>query len=274
MAMELKFMDIGVNLFSSQFAGREREIAERAAESGVGVIITGSSLRSSRQAAEFAEVYNKEREAGNEKTRFPVYSTAGVHPHDAKHCDEDTIAELRKTLTGHASAIAVGECGLDYDRMFSPAEVQRLWFERQIALAEELELPLFLHERAASEDFSAILAGHPDACRRAVVHCFTGTRKEAERYLELGCMIGVTGWVCDERRNGDLLEALQSIPAERLMAETDAPYLKPRGIKGLKGSNVPENIRYVVERIASEKHMETEKLAEILLNNTRRFFGI
>ena len=296
-----RYIDIGVNLFSSQFEGRENGIVEKATEAGVGMIITGSSLRSSSMAAEYVTAHNeglwargaqeshlpRERalQGFEEHPRednapeqlnaaFPVFSTAGVHPHDAKSCDDRTIDALRKILTEHDSVIAVGECGLDYDRMFSPADIQRFWFERQVELAEELGLPLFLHERAASGDFREILARHRGVCERAVVHCFTGTRQEAEQYLELGCMIGITGWICDERRNADLLEAMKSIPAERLMAETDAPYLKPRGIRGLKGSNVPENIRYVAERIAAEKQMETETMRQILLDNTRRFFEI
>lgn len=275
----VKYIDIGVNLFSRQFAGREEQIVKRAAEAGAGMIITGSSLYSSKQAAEFCDGIYGNGSAGSGGI-FPVlpacsvYATAGVHPHDARTCDERTIDELRKLAREHSGVIAVGECGLDYDRMFSPAEVQRYWFERQVELAEELDLPLFLHERAASEDFSSILAGHPEVCRRAVVHCFTGTRAEAERYLEMGCMIGITGWICDERRNGDLLEALKSIPVERLMAETDAPYLKPRGIKGLKGPNVPENIVHVIARIAAEKGMDEAELAEIILRNTKSFFGI
>lgn len=275
----MKYIDIGVNLFSRQFAGQEENIVNRAAAAGVGMIVTGSSLYSSEQAAAFCRSVNVNDHAGGAGgdsvlPAYPVYSTAGVHPHDAKDCDGQTIDTLRAIITENPFVAAVGECGLDYDRMFSPADVQRYWFERQVELAEELDRPLFLHERAASEDFSRILAGHPAVCRRAVVHCFTGTRAEAERYLDLGCMIGITGWVCDERRNGDLLDALQAIPPERLMAETDAPYLKPRGIKGLKGPNVPENIVHVVRRIAEEKGMDEDLLASVLLRNTKDFFGI
>jgi TatD DNase family protein len=141
-------------------------------------------------------------------------------------------------------------------------------------LAEELGLPLFLHERSAAEDFTKILSGHPEAAKRAVVHCFTGDRATVEKYLELGCMIGITGWVCDDRRNAELLDALEVIPAERLMAETDGPYLLPRGIKGLKNPNVPENIIYVVRKLAEVKGIEEEELRKNILENTMRFFGI
>ena len=157
--------------------------------------------------------------------------------------------------------------------MFSPKDVQLKVFEEQVNIAEELDKPLFLHERDADADFAQIMKRYPKRCERAVVHCFTGSRATAEKYLELGCMIGITGWVCDERRNAEVVEALRVIPADRLMAETDGPYLKPRNVK-LKGANRPEYIKYVVEKIAEIKEMPAEELAEVLLGNTKRFFGM
>ncbi len=257
-----KYIDIGLNLFSEQFAGREDETVRRAADKEVGMIITGSSERSSRKAS----AYVKDKEG--------IYATAGVHPHDAKSWTGETADKLRQMLKSSANMVAVGECGLDYDRMFSPKEKQLYVFEEQIKLAEELDLPLFLHERDAAEDFAQILGRHRDICKRAVVHCYTGDKATALRYLKLGCMIGITGWVCDERRNAGLLDALDIIPPERLMAETDGPYLLPRGIKGLKNPNVSENIVYVVRKLAEVKGIDEEKLREILLANTRSFFGI
>ncbi len=256
-----KYVDIGLNLFCEQFAGREEEIVRDGAEQGVGIIITGSSERSSRKAAAYV------------RTHEGIYATAGIHPHDAKSWNDKTLDTLRQLIKSSDNMVAVGECGLDYDRMFSPREKQLFVFEEQIKLAEELDKPLFLHERAAAEDFAAVLSRHREICRRAVVHCYTGDKATALKYLKLGCMIGITGWVCDERRNGELLEALDIIPPERLMAETDAPYLIPRGIKGLKNPNVPRNIIYVVRRLAQIKGLKEEELSSILLDNTRRFFG-
>ncbi len=256
----MEYIDIGLNLFSEQFKGKEDIIMENAAKNGVGIIITGSSYQSSMTAAEYV------------KAHPDVYCTAGVHPHAAKTCTDKVIDEFR-TLLEHPNVVAVGECGLDYDRMFSPKEVQLEWFERQCELAEETGKPLFLHERSAEDDFYDILSKHPGLCSKAVVHCFTGSRKTAQRYLSLGVMIGITGWICDDRRNADLLEAIRIIPPERLMAETDAPYLIPR-IKGLRNPNVPENIKYVVSRIAKEKCASENALKKILLDNTKRFFGI
>ena len=260
--METKYIDIGLNLFSKQFAGQEDEIVTRAAEQGVGMIITGSSERSSAQAANYV------------KKHPGIYATAGVHPHDAKSVDQLTIDHLRKLMQSSEQMVAVGECGLDYDRMYSPKDVQLRVFEQQIELAEELKKPLFLHEREAAADFTEILKRHKEICARAVVHCYTGTSATAEQYLDLGCMIGITGWVCDDRRNGELLEALKVIPVERLMAETDGPYLLPRGIKGLKNPNVPENIVYVVKKIAEVKGVEEEILRAQIIENTKIFFKL
>ena len=256
-----EFIDIGANLFSDQFKGREEEITAAAQAAGTDFIITGSSMQSSIAAAGFA------------KTHGGIYATAGIHPHAARHADKKTIPALEKLLEDE-NVVAVGECGLDYDRMFSPKDVQQRVFEEHLELAERTGKPLFLHERAAADDFYTQLAAHPDLCKRAVVHCYTGDRKTAERYLSLGCFIGITGWICDDRRNAELLGAVKIIPLDRLMAETDAPYLIPRGIKGLKNPNLPQNISYVVKKIAEVRAVNYNALKQKLLENTRKFFGL
>ncbi len=257
----MRYIDIGLNLFSEQYRGREEEIYKTAAENDTAFVITGSSEHSSKLACAFA---------GEHKD---VWATAGVHPHDAKSYTEESTRLIRRLLSENESCVAVGECGLDYDRMYSPKDVQLWAFEEQLRIAEEYDRPLFLHERAAAEDFAGLLKKYPGRCGKAVVHCFTGDAKTAETYLSLGCMIGITGWVCDERRNADLCGALSVIPPNRLMAETDGPYLKPRNA-GLKGDNRPEYIEYVIRKIAGIKGIEEDTLAEILLENTRKFFGI
>jgi TatD DNase family protein len=146
------------------------------------------------------------------------------------------------------------------------------YFNEQVKLSGEVNKPLFLHEREAFEDMYSILSEQENL--KAVVHCFTGNRQMAEKYLGLGCYIGITGWVCDDRRNQDVLDALEIIPVDKLMVETDAPYLLPRKIKGLKNPNVPENIRYVVEKIAMVKGLDPEDLRKRVLENTIRFFQI
>jgi TatD DNase family protein len=211
------------------------------------------------------------------QTAQQLYATAGVHPHDAKSCGPQTIASLRE-LAGHPLAVAIGECGLDYNRDFSPRNVQREWFEAQILLAAELGMPLFLHERDASDDFAAILKNHRKNITRMVVHCFTGTGAELETWLELGAYIGITGWICDERRGGHLGELIKTIPADRLMIETDAPYLIPRDLgkrsASRSGRNEPRFLPHIAAVIAGHLGKEPEQLAAETFANSLNFFGI
>ena len=263
--MEHKLIDIGVNLMHRSYSGDREAVLSAAQAGGVSpLIITGTYLRSSEASARYA-------------ARFPgqLYSTAGVHPHDAKGCDERTIPGLRRLLR-QPQVVAVGECGLDYDRNFSPPDVQRKWFEEQILLAEEAGLPLFLHERSAHRDFLAILSRHGGAAKRSVVHCFTGTAYEAMRYLDIGCMIGVTGWICDERRSQSLRDAVRVIPPERLMVETDAPFLTPRDLaeKPRGGRNEPKYLPHILRQIAALMGQDPAELAAVTLENTVRFFGL
>lgn len=250
----MKYVDIGLNLFSSQFKGQEDEIMTRAGEAGVFVIVTGSSLKSSIKAA---------------ASGYPF--TAGIHPHDASSWDEHTAEALEGLLKGERRPVAAGECGLDYDRMFSPKDKQLECFEEQIKLSIKYDLPLFLHERDAADDFYDMLKKYPEAAQRSVVHCFTGNAENVKRYLSLGCMIGITGWICDERRNGDLKEAVKHIPVCRLLTETDGPYLLPRGIKGLKNPNVPGNVVWVLKKLAELKNMDEEELRLQVLDNLKKW---
>lgn len=257
--MKTEYYDIGLNLFSSQFKNPE-EIMRGAHEAGVQFIITGSDMKSSEAAAEFVKTHD-------------CYATAGIHPHNADSANDRDFARLAE-LYKNERVIAVGECGLDYDRMFSEKQAQIRCLERHIALAEETGLPMFLHERDAHEDMVRIFSGHPELCRRSVVHCFTGGREVLEKYLEMGFYIGVTGWICDDRRAAELRDAVSIIPQDRIMAETDAPYLTPRNIKGLGRVNLPQNVKYVAAELA--KYMDTDiaVLKARLAENTERFFGL
>lgn len=261
----MEYIDIGINLIHRQFAKDRSEVIKRAQEQGVSrMIITGTSVHASEQAAQYA---------GN----FPgqLYSTAGVHPHDAKSCDNTTISRLKK-LVKLPQVVAVGECGLDYDRDFSPRPVQRKWFEAQIELAREENMPLFLHERAAFADFKAVLQNHSDICSRMVVHCFTGSLRELKAYLQLGCYIGITGWICDERRGMDLRHAVRGIPLDRLMIETDAPFLIPRNLKNrpVENRNEPCFLPHIAAEIAACRGEDPKQMLEAVAENTKRFFGI
>lgn len=227
-------------------------------------IITGSSIKSSISAAKYA-------------IKFPklLYSTAGVHPHDAKTCNEQTIPTLRE-LASKPQVVAIGECGLDYNRNFSPQPVQRKWFEEQIKLAEELNMPLFLHDRESYNDFSKIMRRHKKIAQKSVVHCFTGSKYEAEDYLDLGCFIGITGWICDERRNDDMIKAVKIIPEDKLMIETDAPFLTPRDLtpKPKKNRNEPKYLPHILKKIAEVRGDDPEILSKKVTENTIKFFNL
>ena len=258
----IQYIDIGVNLFSRQFKGNEDNIVHDSYDNNVGMIITGTSAQSSISASKYV------------KDKDNIWATAGVHPHAASTFDNNTFGLLEIMLKTNKNIVAVGECGLDYDRMFSPKDAQLDCFEKQIVLAEMSGKPLFLHERSAFDDFYMMLRKHKNICTRSVVHCFTGNKEEAMRYLNLGCYIGVTGWVCDDRRNKNLLEALKYIPVDRIMIETDSPYLIPGSLRGKSRINVPQNIKYVCARLADIKKEDEEVLREKLLLNTKQFFNL
>jgi len=275
----MKLIDIGINLMNSSFEKDRDDVVMAAASAGVSpLIITGSGERSSFDAALYASAYNAVHPGS-------LYSTAGVHPHEVKNCGNETINFLRGLFQEksdhvqagrHSVVKAIGECGLDYNRDFSPRDVQRRWFVKQAELAVELSLPLFLHERDAFTDFSIILREYIASIPAAVVHCFTGTGDELEYYLSLGCYIGITGWICDERRGKHLRELVKIIPPSRLLLETDGPYLLPRDLP-FKVKNKRNESRYlphIAEAVALCLDKAPQKLAKETFENSKEFFGI
>lgn len=261
--MSNQIIDIGVNLMHRTFHQDREQVVERAAANQVSpLILTGTSLRNSQETARYAG-------------RYPgkLHTTAGVHPHDAKSCNEDTIAKL-KDLAALPQVVAIGECGLDYNRDFSPRNVQRKWFTEQIRLALELDMPLFLHEREAFADFVAILKEHE--VKKAVVHCFTGNYSELMAYLSMGFHIGITGWICDERRGKHLKDLVRMIPLDRLMIETDAPFLTPRNLKEkpADGRNEPAFLPHILQTVARCIGKPAEEVAKATTETARAFFRI
>jgi TatD DNase family protein len=256
-------IDIGVNLTHRQFAADRDQVIDRAIAAGVTtMILTGTSEASSRSAQALTA------------TRPGVlWSTAGVHPHDASHCGPATIATLR-ALAGLPGVVAIGECGLDFNRDFSPRPVQEQWFEAQLVLAGELGLPVFLHERDAHARFVAILRAHRAALVDAVVHCFTGTAAELDVYLELGAHIGITGWICDDRRGAALRELTARIPLDRLMIETDAPFLAPRDLRPRVSRNEPAYLPHILAAIAAQRGEPIEAVAAATTATARRVFRL
>jgi TatD DNase family protein len=259
----MELIDIGVNLAHEGFDADRAEVLQRATDAGVAqMVITGSSLDATRKAIELARAHPGR-----------LFATAGVHPHHATDLTDDAFAELA-TLAGAPEVRAVGECGLDYFRDLSPRDVQRGAFARQLDLAARTGKPVFLHQRDAHADFLAILREH--RVTNGVAHCFTADAKERDAYLELGLHIGITGWINDERRGVHLREVVKLIPAERLLLETDAPYLMPRDIKPAPKSrrNLPEYLPYVARAVAAARGESVEMVAAASTQAARRFFGI
>ena len=275
----MKLIDVGINLMNPSYDRDRDEVIKSAAAAGVSpLVITSSGEQSSVEAAMYARAHN-------EREKEILYTTAGVHPHEAKNCGTGTIEFLRELIRRESETRpgsrrfdikAIGECGLDYNRDFSPRDVQRRWFTKQAELAAELSLPLFLHERDAFSDFSIILSEHIKSIPAALVHCFTGTREELEYYLSLGCYIGITGWICDERRGEHLKELIKTIPQDRLLLETDGPYLLPRDLpfKVRNKRNEPRFLPHIAKTAAFCVGKAPEKLAEETFENSRRFFGL
>jgi len=235
-------VDIGANLTHDSFDADRAEVMARAQAHGVGrFIVTGSDAAHSRRSLELARSYPN-----------VIFATAGVHPHHAKDCTAATPGELRELLQ-HPETVTVGECGLDYFRNFSPPEVQRRVFELQLELAVETGKPVFLHQRDAHADFMRILGRYRPKLSRAVVHCFTGEEAELKDYLALDCHIGITGWICDERRGAHLKASVKLIPAGRMMVETDAPYLIPRDLRPKPAShrNEPMHLPHIAAVVAA-----------------------
>jgi TatD DNase family protein len=258
-------IDIGANLAHESFAHDLEAVLHRARAAGVTtVIVTGTSLEGSRAAAELAT------------GRAPMlYATAGVHPHEASQFTDATLAGLR-ALAAHPAVKSLGECGLDYHRNYSPRAAQLHAFEAQLELAAALHRPLFLHDRDAHADMLPLLKQYRDRVPAAVVHCFTGTREELHAYLDLDLHIGITGWICDERRGLHLRELVRDIPRERLMLETDSPYLLPRTIKPTPRSrrNEPAFLAYVLETVAASVGRAAQEVAQETTATARAFFEL
>lgn len=261
--MNINYYDIGLNLFCRQFSDPEKIIHD-AAEHGVACILTGTNRKENKKIDSFTKDY-KEAE---------VYGTAGIHPHNADAAKQEDFTIIERIITENKKIVAIGECGLDYDRMFSTKENQIRCLEKHIVLAEKLKKPLFLHERSASEDFIKRFKKHSDICKISVVHCFTGNKKTLEQYLSMGFSIGITGWICDDYRAKELREAVSIIPLDRILIETDAPYLTPKNVHGLHRTNLPQNIVYIVKELAKYKKVSEDVIAEHARKNTERIFHL
>jgi len=257
--------DIGANLTHESFAPDRDQVIAAAAAVGVNqLIITGASETESQQAAKLAAAYPER-----------LWSTAGVHPHLAKEWGPNTGQTLRELAT-RPQVIAIGECGLDFNRDFSPRDVQRQVFAAHLDLAAELKMPLFMHQRDAHSDFMAQFAPRRDEFTTAVLHCFTDTGDALQDYMDLDLYIGITGWICDERRGLALRELVRDIPIDRLLIETDAPYLLPRDLrpKPKTRRNEPKWLPHILDVVADCRGDDPAELAAATHANAAACFGL
>lgn len=259
-----ELIDIGANLGHESFDHDLAEVIARAEAVGiVHQLVTGTTLAASQKALMLCR-------------RFPRLSaTAGIHPHEAAHADDTALAGIR-ALLNEPEIKAVGETGLDFNRDYSPRPLQEKVFEAHLAMAVDCGKPVFLHQRDAHARFYPILKNYRDHISGGVVHCFTDTREALHDYLDLDMYIGITGWICDERRGEHLLELVRDIPADRLLLETDAPYLLPRTLRPKPKSrrNEPAFLTEVLKTVAAYSGRPAAVIAEQTTENARRLFGL
>jgi TatD DNase family protein len=258
-------IDIGANLTHDSFDKDRQQVIETAHSLGVEtMIVTGSSMSCSQKAYQLTQEYPDS-----------LYSTVGIHPHHASEYTSET-EDLILELIERDKVVAIGETGLDYFRNFSPKEAQIFSFEQHVKLAIQTQMPLFLHQRDAHEDFHAIIKEHRDDLSNIVVHCFTDTKEALFAYLDLDCHIGITGWICDERRGLHLRELVQNIPLNRMMIETDSPYLVPRDIRPKPKSrrNEPKYLPHIAEVVAGLIEKPLDEFVQETSQTTKHFFGL
>lgn len=261
----MDLIDIGANLTHDSFDEDRNAVIDRAAKAGVSrLVLTGSSEQSNREALALAR-----------SRPGKLFSTAGVHPHHASDYT-DAVHDSIQSLLDEDEVVAVGECGLDYFRNFSPRDAQRAAFVRQLTLAVESGLPVFLHQRDAHEEFVELLTPVLPNISKAVAHCFTGEEAELRAYLDMDLYIGITGWICDERRGSHLQDVVGLIPENRLMIETDAPYLLPRSLTPKPSSrrNEPAYLREVLRVVAAARGQSEEEVAAATTRTAEEFFAL
>jgi len=261
----MELIDIGVNLTNKRLRFKTATILEEARQNNVShLIVTGTSLEHSRIAIELCGSFPDQ-----------LLCTAGVHPHDAKEWNEQSPEELTR-LIEQPSVRAVGECGLDFNRNYSARDEQIDVFQQQLDIASKVQKPVFLHQRDAMDTFLSLLKEYRDQLNSVVVHCFTDDKRALYQLLDLDCHIGITGWICDERRGQELQSSVKDIPADRLMLETDAPYLLPRNLpqKPPNNTNYPKYLPHILNTVALHQGKDTESLATEVLLTTQRFFKL
>lgn len=261
----MQLIDIGVNLTNQQFENDIDDILLQAQEVGVTTfIITGTNIEHSHKAVQLCQLYPHN-----------FYCTAGIHPHDAKQWDNESITQLEELLS-NPCVRAVGETGLDFNRNFSTPEQQVDVFQHQLELAASCQKPAFLHQRDAFDTFYNLLREYRHKLSNAVAHCFTDNKQALYKLLDVDCHIGITGWICDAQRGQELRELVKHIPSNRLMLETDAPYLLPKDLqpKPKSRTNYPKYLPHILTSVAHYQQKQPFKLAEEVFGTTQSFFNL
>ncbi len=257
-----RWFDAGVNLFSAQFDPDRQQVVAQAQAAGITeLLLISSDLAETQLNLAFC------------RNHSGAFCTAGVHPHQADRVHPDWLTILEQQLL-QPEVVAVGECGLDYNRMFSEKQQQRRVFSAQLSLAKQHAKAVYLHERDAFSDQIDLLQSHQVS--HGFAHCFTGDDTLLRAYLDLGLYIGITGWLCDERRGGALQQALKFVPLDRLVLETDAPYLLPRNLQDKPKSrrNTPACLPAIGSKVAELLQLELAAVASMSRTNSLKLFGI
>jgi TatD DNase family protein len=261
----IELIDIGVNLTNKSLLQDLEGVLERATQVGVKqMVVTGTTIEESDKAITLCQQYPQR-----------LVSTCGIHPHHAGDWNDDSF-DLLESMAQHDCVRAIGETGLDYNRNYSSAKDQEHAFTRQLDLAVKLQMPVFCHQRDAHDRFLAILSELREQLPQVVVHCFTDNQHALMDYLDLDCHIGVTGWICDERRGLELQQLVKLIPDNRLLLETDAPYLLPRNLipKPSSRINEPAYLPHILQSVALHRNQTSESVAQQTLYNSREFFSL
>ncbi|HLD62139.1 MAG TPA: TatD family hydrolase [Patescibacteria group bacterium] len=257
-------IDSHCHLYFPEFNQDRDEVIKRARKTGVSFFVqVGASLEDSRKAVELAKQYDD------------MVASAGIHPHCAENADVDAdIAELKKLALDNKKVKAIGECGLDFGKSGeiedNEKKAQIALFEAQIVLAQELKLPLIVHCRNAHKEVAQMIYDSGFKIHGAVIHCFTGNWDDAKRYLELGCFISFSGIVSFKKKAEAIQEAALKMPLDRLLIETDAPYLAPEPHRGKR--NEPAFIKNIIQSIADSRGASFDEIEKATDQNARKIF--
>ena len=256
----MKIFDSHCHLDDKSYRKDLDQVIKRANDAGIIRMMTiGINGRTSAQAVSLARSYDG------------IYASVGVHPHDVKNCNDSIIQDLIN-LAKEENVRAWGEIGLDFNRMYSPREDQVLWFERQLEIADKLDLPMIFHERDSKGRFLEILKNHGASAIKGVVHCFSGNQDELDQYLSMGLYIGITGILTVKSRGAQMRKLVTGIPADRLVVETDAPYLVPAPEKNRIRRNEPAFVKSVLLKLAEVRNESPKALAQTIWDNTNRLY--